>query len=493
MMKKLRLICVMGVMIALAPIMAVCGSGEGAPADAPEKLYFRTNTESFNSAYYAITRGGDIYIKPNTERTGRTGGWQKIELPPQLAGHVIQISIDDKFMMALDDSRALWQMAGATGDISSFKWYEYRGMPFTTGEKNILPADIVKWDWSTVSPEEDIYYTDHVGNRQKVGEATCAHLIVLKNGGQWISFNDGWLPADLNYEICGPERGRFRAINLSASGSSFFLINKYGDMFTTLWDFDLSGPATMFREYSYYDQTGLPNPKQQLPPAPWTMHPKINGRITNVISLHKIGPGTIHRTMRVEGVDASGNTGYFEKDITGMAPSDWQFHITGMPLKGQFIENTPEDMSHKDLGPSDDYYFARNMTATSALVPVTSPDAVTPDTWSAELLDFNCYCSPAILRIHLAGGKSFDLFLHTTEALRRKEKSGRGLDKVNREKNGNIEIPPAIWDHLDSQDPQIQAFIRHYFRQRHTPARVFASISSVKITVKQPERWDFDR
>jgi len=71
-------------------------------------------------------------------------------------------------------------------------------------------------------------------------------------------------------------------------------------------DFDLSGPDGLFLRYSYADQRGRPNPAIQLPPFDWVRQPKIAGRITDRISIHKTGSNCIHRILRVEGLDAAG-------------------------------------------------------------------------------------------------------------------------------------------------------------------------------------------
>ena len=75
-------------------------------------------------------------------------------------------------------------------------------------------------------------------------------------------------------------RGRFRSAAMSASGSTVFVINRFGDMFTRLYDFDISGPDSFFVDYSYEDQRGVRQSAIQLPAGRWTEQPKIPGRIT---------------------------------------------------------------------------------------------------------------------------------------------------------------------------------------------------------------------
>src|SRR3546814_18972365 len=49
-----------------------------------------------------------------------------------------------------------------------------------------------------------------------------SHIWSLRDDGQHYRFNDPWLPRDDSYEMCGPQRGQFRGVNLSASGSTIF-------------------------------------------------------------------------------------------------------------------------------------------------------------------------------------------------------------------------------------------------------------------------------
>ena len=79
------------------------------------------------------------------------------------------------------------------------------------------------------------------GQPDAVGAGKVSHIWGLRPGGRRMTFWDPWLPLDESYEMCGPHRGRFRAVNLSASGSYVFVIGRRGDMFTRLYDFDISG------------------------------------------------------------------------------------------------------------------------------------------------------------------------------------------------------------------------------------------------------------
>jgi len=468
----------------------VCGKIK----DAPDAVLFRSNLRSFNSKHYAIVCGKQIHVRPNTERTGAKGPWQKLDkLPAALAGDVAGISMDDRFLMAANSGGRLWQMTNANKQVTAFKWNEYRGMPFGMGPHNYLPKGTLKWDQSVVSPEEDKNYTDPAGNKFEVGWATCAHFIVLRPGGRWIAFNDAWLPADLNYEVCGPRRGRFRAVNLSASGSTFMVINRYGDIYTRLWDWDISGPNTAFYKYSYYDQTGKANPARQLPAAPWKLQAKIKGRVTDRISLHKIGKDCLRRVMRVEGVDGSGKIGYYEKELMGAA---WTFRSTGAAgVVGKPLDNKPVDTSGKDLAKAEDVRYTRNMAALASLSSTPKKGTgLGDDEWAAELLDFNCYCSPARLRVHLSKGSTLDLLLHTTETLRLDVRQGRGLDSKPRPRNGTIEVPAATLAARKTLAVKARRFIAGYLGgKQFTALEVKATSTSVVLKMGSTTNWTFSK
>ena len=245
---------------------------------------------------------------------------------------------------------------------------------------------VTAWSWSVVSPLEDVTWTDPAGNRTAIGAGKVSHIWGLRPGGQRLTFWDPWLPLDESYEMCGPHRGRFRAVNLSASGSFVFIVGRRGDLFTRLYDFDISGHDPVFFRYSYEDQRGKGDGAPiQLPAAPWVEQPKVPGTITSAISIHKVGDGSIHRILRVEGT-RGGRTGYWERDVAAPAAAGWKFHATGLPLTRKRLANPRGDTSARGLGPSENgHYRMRTKEMT------------------ADLIDFNVYCSPARLRVREGG------------------------------------------------------------------------------------------
>jgi hypothetical protein len=376
----------------------------------PKRVHLRTATESFNRRYAFAVRGGRMYAQVPG------GTWRQMPLPPCFDGRVRSIAADDDELIALDGSRRIFTMDNALKDASTFNWSSRWGTPFWTGPGYQLPGRIVAWSWSVVSPLEDGRWTDPAGNHTAIGSGKVSHIWALRSGGRRISFWDPWLPLDESYGTCGPLRGRFRAVNLSTSGSTLFVIGPRGDMFTRLYDFDLSGHDELFFRYSYADQRGGDdNSPIQLPAASWVHHPKIPGPITSAISIHKVGRDTIHRVMRV---DAPG--GYWEKDITQLGAHAWRFHTTGLPARGRRLANPRRDTSRRGLGRARSFRYAAGRL---------------------QVRRFSVHCTPARLRV--GGRRPFSLILHVVDGLRQQSRAA-GLDDVPREYYGNVEVPRRL-------------------------------------------------
>jgi len=442
-----------------ALLLLSCGSdgradrqAAGLTAGLPEQVLFRGNSESFNSRYWVCLREGDLWIRPNRERTGVDGAWQRLaNLPEGLDGQVSELAVDDEHIIALNRDREIYTLWSALDEIEAFRWQKQWGLPFWFGPGMSLRPDLLKWDFSVVSPREDEFYTDPAGNLHPVGFAKCSHIIMLNPGGQTLTFNDPWLPCDYSYEIGTPCRGRFLAAASSSSGSTHFLINRFGDMFTRTFDFDLSGLDDLFVRYSYEDQRGVSAPVIQLPAEPWKKQPKIVtpglAAITDRISIAKVGTHCVHRTLRVEGLDSQGRTGYYEKDLPEPDAAAWTFQVTGEGLRGRLLENRPEDCSAETLGESEDRPYAMPAGASPS-----HPDL------TAEIPDFNGYNTPARLRLRLAGAGEIELVLHYLDTVRIFPRQ-RGLDDTPRRFAGAIEVPVDLLDRLPALPTAVRDFL----------------------------------
>jgi hypothetical protein len=437
-------------------------TGPVAPAGLglPDRVAFRTTTESFNRRYWFALRGGRIWFRSNADVTGRVQPWREVPIPACL-GTPAAISADDDELIALDGERNVFTMDHALDDPAQFNWTYRWGPVVWTGNGRALPADALAWSWSVVSPLEDVNWTDAAGNRHAIGQGKVSHVFLLRRGGQRIEFTDPWLPLDDSYEVCGPIRGRLKAVSLSASGSTIMVIDRHGDVYTRVWDFDLSGSDAVFFSYSYEDQRGRGSDAPlQLPAAPWVRQPLVPGRVTDRISLHKVGRDTVHRVMRVEGTDRSGRTGYWERDIALPAKAGWAFHAASTLLAGHPL-GRPRHARTKDLGGSEDRRYV-----------------LRGDGFTAELTGFNPYCSPSLLSVKVAGFAPIDLALHTADGLRQTPRA-RGLDAESREQYGTIAVPLK---ELARRPAPVREFIaQHIGTNRFNPVTVQATKSGVLL------------
>jgi len=400
--------------------------GDG-PADLPAHVYFKTTTESFNRRYVFVARGGQLYFKSNAEVTHIEQPYKRLGVPRCFAGDVRGISLDDDELIAIDSTRRVFTMDGALGDPALFNWTMRWGAPFWQGGGWHIPAHMMAWAWSVVSIPEDGTYKDGAGYDHRVGEAKVSHVWMLNHNGQRLTYIDPWLASDESYEMCGPLRGRFQAVNLSASGSEIFVIGRHGDLFTRVYDFDLSGHDAFFMNYSYEDQRGKGDGSPiQLPAEPWTRQPKIDGKVTSAISISKRGRDAVHATLRVEG-RRKGHTGYWQRDVAAPRKQGWRVHRTDAPLEGEVLRNPGGNTSKRGLAPSEDMKFVMKDEGMRAVIP-----------------DFNTYCTPAHIEIH-EDGRTRTVTFHHVDGLRQVERA-RGLDDDPRLQFGALEWPSGKID-----------------------------------------------
>jgi hypothetical protein len=442
----------------------------GAPRGLPSVVPLKTATETFNRRYVFVARRGLVWFRSNAERTGIRQPWRELPVPPCLYGAVREIAADDDEMVVIGPGRRIFVLDGALRDPRAFTWTTRWGPLFWQGDGHVIPRGTRSWAWSVLSPREDGTWPDPAGNRHAVGADKVSHVWMLRDGGRLV-FNDPWLARDTSYEACTPHRGRFRAVDLAASGSTIFVVGPRGDLFTRLYDFDISGSDPVFFHYAYDDQRGLPDPAIQLPPPRWVEHPKVPGRISGAITIEKRGRGAVHRTLRVEGRDRRGRTGFWQKDLEAMRPGAWRFHRTGRRPAGRPLPNPRRDTSARALGPSRDRRYARPLA----------------DGWAGAIADFNVACSPARLRVTLPGGARIGLRLHTTDGLRLEPRAD-GLDDRPRAQYGAVEVPLAA---RRRAPPAARAWLaRTLGEARFTSVDVQATTSALEIA---PLGWRFGR
>ncbi|WP_371680974.1 hypothetical protein [Streptomyces sp. NBC_01276] len=404
-----------------------------AAVELPSQINLRGTTGTFNRRWSFALREGRMYVK----EASTTGGWRTMALPACLAGHVTGISVDDDELVALDEGGNIYTMDHALNAPWTWNWTHRYGAPLWLGGGNTVPYRSARWTWSVLSPGEDKVWRDTAGNDHPAGGAKVSHVFALSDDGSRITYVDPWLPADHSYEMSTPLRGRFQAQALSTAASTSFVINRYGDMYTRLYDFDIAGSDKVFFSYSYEDQRGATFPKIQLPAPDWMRQPKIPGQVTDRISIHKTGVGSDARELRVEGSD-QGHAGYWSKTLTA---SQWTFTPTDEPLEGHVLQNTPSDRSTDTLAAPSPYHFAGALGQANARV---------------REFDVAVEGTPLILE---ADGQELQLTLHTVDGLRQTPQAP-GLTSQPRSFNGSVEVPQAVLDNLDSYRPALRDLVR---------------------------------
>jgi hypothetical protein len=395
-------------------LLAVVGAAAQVPADLPDRVHFRTRTESFNSHWYVALRDGRIWVKPNEEiglrppghwallgDTGLPEGPGLVRWEPPEA--VAELSADGCHLHALSTDGVFYRGTDLRRDVHrAFQWTDRWGWPMARGEGLTAGFSTARgWDVSDSHPFDVDHYEDVLGIEHSVGLGV-AHVYRLSPDGTRIHYNDWWLPADWSRQVCGPQRGAFRAASISASGSTLFVVGEDGALYTRLFDFDTAGENDLLT-YSYV-LDGPAGTTRALPAEPWARQPDITGgAITDRITIFQDGEGNAARVLRVEGRLGEA-TGFFHKHLRD---HEWRFHETGLPLQGRSVGGEP---------------VVEARTRGAALTGTLRREDLDVSL-GVEVLDFDLVCSPATVRLTFdgrsltAGGEPLTLVLHHVHAM----------------------------------------------------------------------------
>ncbi len=392
---------------------------EGVPppiaAELPDRVLFRTATRSFNQHYYVALHQGQIWVKPNSEAAvAAEGPWRVLgdsglpeggSLPrfgaPQ---SIVELSADGIHLHALSAQGHFYRGDNLTNSWlveGTFNWTDRWGWPLGEGPgMSAQWSPTLGWSVSDSHPLGVGHYEDLNGTQHPVGLGV-AHIYRLGPDGRRVHFNDWVLPNDWSRQICGPQRGTFTAVNISASASTIFLLGADGRMFTRLYDFDTGGENPLLT-YSYIvpEASGT---TRRLPAEPWHEQPSIGeGEVTTRITIFRDGQGNAARGLRVEGT-RQGQTGFFFKQIYD---TEWQFEVTDRPLEAPLVTPAPA------APPAPD-----DQAMTGAL---TSDGG---GTLALQVDDFNIHCSPSHVRLSVGGapvtvaGQPLEMELHHVHTL----------------------------------------------------------------------------
>lgn len=438
------------------------GGGPAQPEVAralPGLIHQRGPTASFTHEFDFAVHEGRIYSRPRPQTTGVEEAWHEVLLPRCLHGQVSEISADGFVLLAANAQRDIYTL-----DFGDSGWTRRWGPLFWLDMGVTIPPDVTHWAASELHSGFDEYFVDIAGRKNDFWGILM--LYMLRGDGQRITHFDPWLPADESREICPPEEGAAMMEGLSASGSTMMVVTSRGRIYTRLYDFDISGANTVLHDYSWFDQEGVEDYKIQLPAPGWIRHPDVPGSVTNRVSIRKISPGTEHRIMRIEGTDASGNSGFWEKDISELGDEAWHFVFTGEALQGKAL---PTQGPHEQEVERFDY---QGMIAGHP----------------ARVKGFRPYCSPATLEIDF-GEETLPLTLHSLDGMRQ-ERRAPGLDAFPHYYRSALEVPQDIWDKRDSLSADIQQFIGNHFNERQLPGPMQATLNLMQF---QAPCWNLVR
>jgi hypothetical protein len=303
----------------------------------PEAVSIKTRSQTFNAYHYYILNDGLIWYK-SIDGAQEPAGWtlfQETGLPrnPLKIGfnkpkRIVELSADADELVALSDEGGFYRYCfDRTIAHLSKVWLDRQGWP--DEEQLFLDRRTAKnLSWALGKRNVHVlYYEDPFGNQHHNGAMEIATTYVLLEDGQEICYADAGLPSDFSRNYAGPERGAFKAVSLSSSASTMFVINEAGEMYTRLADFDTIGCDPMLFKYTYVPyKSNLPGDNYfsnlsewGLPAEDWRPQPRIplagNAAITRHITILQNGHGNGARELRVAGLNESGETGYWTKAI----------------------------------------------------------------------------------------------------------------------------------------------------------------------------------
>ncbi len=471
---------------------------------APARVELRTETAQFNRHWEFALADHRLLTRPRSSTQ-----WRSVPLPSCLLQRLVAISLDDDELVGVDRRGWIYTMDNVNQSPRLWNWTSAWGAMLWTAPGRTLPGRKPGgWALSVSSPWDNRVYQDVAGRVHPSGMAKMTMIPALTGDGSRITYADPWLPNDDSYEVGGPLGGRFQAISLSASASTMFVMNKYGDMFTRTFDFDSSGSDSVFFRYSWESQRGKPSADNllvetwnrstaavQLPAPDWARQPKIPGRITSTVTVISTGSGVERRELRVAGVHG-GVVGFWHKALHA---STWSFTRTGGPLPGAQIENSAADRSSETLAPPSQWNLSASLPSRRALVDgqllidVGLPYSVV----DPRTLDRIGLSAPASgYRLHVA---AFDpaattrpavvvtpscarigVLLHTADGMRMSP-SSPGLTSVPRHLVGAIALDDATFARRRT-DKAVHGFVRDWMRGKAiAPITLSATTESMVI------------
>lgn len=319
----------------------------------PEAVLVKTPTQTFCANYAFCVVGGRVYYQdlrkaqPKWKLMGASGLPRSLSPEFKVPRKIVEISADADSLLALSDEGRLYGCSLSDKDAArKFESVDAFGWPDKVPVGlNALVSGFRGWSTS-VRRGDVLWYEDVFGNQHHYGTIGIQTIFFLTADGREIRYLDPGLPADFSHGLLGPERGRFAARSISASASTVFLIGDSGEMYTRLADFDTLGSDPMFFKYTYVKEpSNLPGSDFKsyftpwaLPSEDWKSQPRIplagSARISSRISIHQTGHGNGARELRVAGISANGDSGYWHKMIND---GEWRFETCPLAIRDSIL------------------------------------------------------------------------------------------------------------------------------------------------------------
>jgi hypothetical protein len=467
----------------------------------PNHVFLKDHRHSFTFENEYVLRDGRIWIKQNELTTGKRADWTLFEgtgLPHgpkaksfEVDDRVESFEVEGLVVVAVSKKGRVyfWKPTEKGATV----WEDKLGQPipgplYLPAHKDwafSLSVQFAPYKRPTPMHDIDSYYEDSAGN--KIGFGFTATIFSLDPSGQVIRYWDTGLPPSWHKAFVTPERGRFVAERIGTSGSAVFVIDKWGRMYTRMYDYEMNGacPGLRFtwdKTRKVTDQLAwkdvpkdtvkdeiLYTVERVLPLEDWVLQdeiPTFGSRvITTNISIHMTGEGNAGRELRVQGRNEFGEYGYFWKPILPASGVGWNFKPTGerYPSGTEVHGEVPRELGRK----LDKSYEGK-------LRQLLSRDL------DVELVDFHYFNSPAKLRVKVAD-REFELILHTMDAWGPTVQMTEHPDLVGSPFGepkllvGTLEVPEK---YLDSKDPIVRKTIDKYFRRFHHVHGAFSITAS---------------
>jgi hypothetical protein len=436
--------------------------GEDLNGTLPARVYIKTRTQTFNSTYEFTLVAGRIYCKKPTDTAREwrlfTGQGLPHAVGMEAPRSIVEISADADEIVALGDNGLYYYLLlePALG-VTPMLWSDKHGWP---QKGHLAQNDLVRGNraWALAKRKDQVlWYEDIFGNQHHYGVIGLETYYFLSADGQGIRFADNGLPNDFSHELLGPERGAFVAEALSASASTIFLINRAGEMYTRLADFDTIGSDPMLFRYTYKpEKADIPgsDPRSAfvpwgLPSEDWRRQEAISlsgqARLTKCITIAQTGLGNFARELRVAGLDAEGRVGYYRKQL--LDPG-WDFQAAPLNLGEDDFLPLPTSVP-----------AARGAVQEVALFGRLITDNAVDQDLSFSIPDFAMQEGSCHLLIS-RGAETARLVVYPVEAWTYFTRYDPGRDGTPKGFLMTVEIPPAA---LDAISPEFRAWIESNF------------------------------